>query len=74
MTVTRQEHLDWCKQRALEYVNAGDLVNAVASMGSDLSKHPLTKFLAEPNITFAAALAAQSGDVDFVRRYITGFR
>jgi hypothetical protein len=37
--VTRQEHLDWSKQRALEYVDRGDLVQAFTSMGSDLSKH-----------------------------------
>jgi hypothetical protein len=29
--VTCDEHLAWCKQRALEYVDAGDLTNAVAS-------------------------------------------
>ncbi len=27
--------IDQCKQRALEYLDRGDLVNAVASMGSD---------------------------------------
>jgi hypothetical protein len=36
----RDEHLAWCKKRALEYWRAGDLANAVASMGSDLDKHP----------------------------------
>lgn len=39
---TRAEHLAWCKQRALEYVDAGDLQNAYASMASDLGKHPET--------------------------------
>jgi hypothetical protein len=41
--MTRQEHLDWCKGRALEYVKANDLRNAWASMASDLSKHPETE-------------------------------
>jgi len=40
---TRQEHLDWCKQRALEYARRGDVKNAVASMCSDLDKHDETK-------------------------------
>jgi hypothetical protein len=40
--MTRDEHLAWCKQRALEYVDAGDLANAVASMTSDLKEHPDT--------------------------------
>jgi len=42
-TTTRQEHLDWCKQRALEYVKIGDTRQAFASMCSDLSKHPETE-------------------------------
>lgn len=41
-TPTRAEHLQWCKERALEYVDAGDLNNAFASMTSDLTKHPET--------------------------------
>lgn len=40
---TRQEHLDWCKRRALEYVQSGDFSQAVASMLSDLRKHPETE-------------------------------
>lgn len=38
--MTRQEHLDWSKQRAIEYVQQGDLAGAMASMVSDLQKHP----------------------------------
>lgn len=41
--MTRAEHIAWCKQRALEYVDNGDLQNAYASMHSDLQKHPETK-------------------------------
>ena len=40
--MTRQEHLDWCKKRALEYCNRGDTMNALTSMFSDLEKHPET--------------------------------
>src|SRR5712671_5011437 len=40
--VTRQEHLDWAKQRALEYVDRGELAQAFASIVSDLSKHDET--------------------------------
>ena len=38
----RNEHLDWCKKRALEYVDAGDFAQAFTSMASDLGKHPDT--------------------------------
>jgi hypothetical protein len=40
---TRADHLAWCKERALEYVAAGDLTNAFGSMVSDLNKHPETE-------------------------------
>ncbi len=42
METTRQEHLKWCKQRALEYVDMGNLGQAWASMCSDLGEHPET--------------------------------
>ena len=35
----RSEHLQWCKDRALEYVARGDMPNAWASMVSDMGKH-----------------------------------
>jgi hypothetical protein len=41
--VTRQEHLDWCKSRAMEYIAIGDANGAWASMVSDLGKHPETE-------------------------------
>jgi len=40
--MNRQEHLQWCKDRALEYVNRNDLNQAFASFQSDMSKHPET--------------------------------
>lgn len=43
MERTREEHMIWCKMRALEYVDRGDCQNAVASMTSDISKHEETK-------------------------------
>ena len=41
--MSRSEHMQWCKNRALEYVDSGDLINAWASMVSDLSKHEETQ-------------------------------
>jgi hypothetical protein len=40
MELTRAEHLEWAKQRALEYLEVGDSKDAFASMISDLKKHP----------------------------------
>ena len=39
---SRAEHLAWCKRRALEYCDIGDINQAFASMGSDLGNHPET--------------------------------
>lgn len=42
MPTTRAEHLKWCKDRAMEYCNNGDLTNALASFASDLGEHEET--------------------------------
>ncbi len=47
--MNRAEHLQWCKDRAIEYVNAGELQQAFTSMTSDVSKHPETKHLSWQN-------------------------
>ena len=40
---TREEHLDWCKQRAREYCERGDTITALELMFSGLSEHPETE-------------------------------
>lgn len=45
--MTRKEHLDWCKKRALEYVDAGDLTQAFTSFASDVNKEPETTDVAK---------------------------
>ena len=37
--MTRQEHLDWCKKRAIAYLDNGDVNQAWASMASDMAQH-----------------------------------
>lgn len=71
--MTRSEHLAWAKQRALEYVDAGDLTSAVASMGSDLQKHD--RFNAEMvEFMMADAMLFQiRRGPDAVRAWINGF-
>jgi hypothetical protein len=70
--VTCDEHLAWCKLRALEYVDAGELTNAVASMGSDMNKHPKT---ASPLLThlIAVGMLLIKDGPDAVREWINGF-
>ena len=38
----RTQHLEWCKKRALAYVDQGYLQQALSSMIDDLRKHPKT--------------------------------
>jgi hypothetical protein len=67
----RAEHLAWCKARALEYLDAGDLANAVASMGSDLDKHPETGC---PDVLMSLGMTLIiQNDTAGVRRWIEGF-
>lgn len=70
--MTRDEHLAWAKKRALEYLDAGDVVNAITSMGSDLEKHPELK----PNSSLLMLGLIYARDYDYAgaRRWIEGFR
>ncbi len=71
--MNRQEHLDWCKQRALEYLDNGDWHGGLASMLSDIRKHPETQD--HPAVPLAAILmfSGQLNDVKSVRDFILGF-
>jgi hypothetical protein len=73
--VTRAEHLAWCKKRALAYVARGELVNAVASMASDLNKHPETRdeSRARDGLILIGAMAAAEHNSGQVARWIVGF-
>ena len=70
--MTRDEHLAWCKERALAYLEKGELASAVASMGSDLLKHPECR--ENLGLTTLGLHYVLQGDSEGVRRWITGFR
>lgn len=71
--MTRQEHLGWCKQRAREYLDKGDVQNAYASMGSDLGKHPETAGHAGIQMGLMLMLGGHLNSVDEMRKFIEGF-
>ena len=71
--MTREEHLQWCKDRAMQYVNDGDLVNAVTSMMSDINKHEETADKGLSMLGIMAAMEATKGNLREVIRYIEGF-
>ena len=71
--MTRSEHLQWCKDRALEYVDAGDLTNAYASMASDLTKHPETEKHAAIGLGMMMLMGGQLATQEKMRKFIEGF-
>lgn len=40
---TREDHLQWCRDRAMNILAGGDVTGALASMLSDIKKHEETK-------------------------------
>jgi hypothetical protein len=70
--VTREEHLAWCKSRALEYLPA-DPREAFASMGSDLNKHEETKDHSAIKLGFMLLLGGHLDSAEKMREFINGF-
>ena len=71
--VTRAEHLRWAKDRALEYADRGDAANAIASLGSDLNKHPETRGHAAMELMMMLAMGGHLGSPAELRKFIEGF-
>lgn len=69
--MTREEHLAWCKKRALAYLPASPQ-DAVASMLSDMSKHPELEATAKGPLAEIGLMMLMS-NVGDIRSYITGF-
>jgi len=69
------EHLEWAKKRALEYLDRLDPQQAFTSMMSDLSKHPELKNHAGMQIGVGfMMLPGWINNSEEVRRWIVGFR
>ncbi len=71
--MTRDEHMAWAKERALEYLDTGDIQNAVTSMLSDLGKHPETQNVGRAMAPVGIFTITQR-DPQEARRFIEGFR
>jgi hypothetical protein len=72
--LTRDEYLDWCRKRALEHLDAGDLTRAVTSMASDLKTHPDTDNPALNGLVTIGMMYVTDGDKLAVQRWIERFR
>jgi len=71
--MTRQEHLEWCKKRANEYLDNGDVQNAYGSMASDLGKHPETAGHSAITLGMMMMMSGHLSSVQEMRNFIDGF-
>lgn len=70
---TREQHLAWCKERALAYRDRGDTMNALTSMFSDLDKHKETAGHIGIALGLQMMVAGLIEDPPEARRFIEGF-
>lgn len=73
MKTTRSEHLEWCKQRALEYCDLGDVNNASISMISDMEKNDETKNHSALKVMVLMMMAGHLSSPEEMRKFILGF-
>lgn len=72
--MTRDEHLAWVRQRALAELDAGSVVNAIASLQSDLGKHPATTRHDAITTSMILAATGRLGNETQLRAFIEGIR
>ena len=68
-----KDHLAWCKQRALEYVDRGDLAAAFASFASDMKKHPGTENHPALGLGVMLMFGGHLRTADQMREHIEGY-
>ena len=73
MLKTYDEHIEWCKQRARVLLDDGDVPQAIASMLSDLGKHPETERVGKAMAMMGLMFAAR-GDLNEARKFVEGFQ
>lgn len=71
--MTREAHLQWCKDRANEYLTNGDVTKAIASMCSDMQKHEGTQNHAALLLMLQLQMAGNLSTADDAKRFIDGF-
>jgi hypothetical protein len=70
--MTREQHVAWCKQRALECVDQGDTATALASVMSDLTKHEGTADHAAIELGMMLAMSGHLSTEREMRDWIEG--
>lgn len=70
--MTRDEHMAWCKKRALAYL-PHDPMQAITSMLSDIRKHPETKSDILAGLTINLMMIGALSTSEQARHHIEGF-
>lgn len=73
VTMTRDEHLQRCKDNALKYVEKGALTQAWVSMVSDLNKHDETRGHSAINLGMMLFVTNNLNTKDEMKKFIEGF-
>ena len=73
MPEVRGEHVEWCKKRALEYVDNGNLSEAYLSMASDLKKNEETKDHPAIVTGMQLMIMGELNTPQAMRKFIKGF-
>lgn len=72
---TRTEHLAWCRDRALFYLDQGDVINAIHSFTFDLRNHPVPVGAHTDNrLATEGIRLMQQGDITLAREFIESFQ
>lgn len=70
---SRAQHLEWCKKRALQYCDMGDVSQAWASFTSDMRKHPETENHAALGLGMQIFFGGGNQNPKEMRKFIEGF-
>jgi len=73
MQESRSEHLQWCKDRAIEIVDSGDAQGAYASFLSDMQKHPETVSHQALALGMQLMMIGDLGTAEKMKKFINGF-
>lgn len=71
--ITRKDHLEWCKNRALEYVNSENIGEALASFMSDMNKHTKTRDHLALKLGMQLIISGHLNTQQKMREWIVGF-
>jgi len=71
---TREQHLQWCKDRAFEILNeSGNIGEAYASFCSDMNKHPETENHSAIQLGMMMLIGGHLQSKEEMKNFIEGF-